>query len=194
MKPGGGIVSRRIPVGGASYSDKSWFPRCGLIAFNSSGQPSRPMPLAQVAFNEGLLTALHQSSGQNIKESAAIGLQQQLALPACKARIDQDQRFGGVPIVQIVRSELKMPAQFSRLSVERHHAIGVEIVAAALVAVGVREGIAGGPVQQSRFGIVGASQPGCRASGLRAPSLPGLNPRLAGFWQRPKRHSTAKSA
>src|SRR5580700_789209 len=79
-----------------------------------------------------------------------------------------------------------MPAQFSRLNVKRHHAIGVEIVAAALVAVGVREGITGGPVQQSGFRIVGPSEPGGRASGIERRAFPCLGTRLAALWQRPE--------
>ena len=77
-----------------------------------------------------------------------------------------------------------MPAQLSRLGIESHHTIRIEVIAAPLIAVSVRKGIAGGPVQQSRFGIVGSGQPGCRASGIERRSLPGFRTRLAAFWQR----------
>jgi len=74
-------------------------------------------------------------------------------------RIHQDRRLHGVPIMQVMRCELEMPAQFAGLQVDRQNAISVEIVAFTDVAVRIGKWIAGGPVQQSVLRIIGAGQP-----------------------------------
>ena len=61
--------------------------------------------------------------------------------------------------MQIVRSELEVPPQLSRPSVERDDAVRVEVVAGAVVAVPIRSGIAGPPIDDVQIGIVGPRDP-----------------------------------
>ena len=97
--------------------------------------PSAPKPLVQFIFpDEGLG---HQEFAvvpvEHVKEAVAIGLEQQLARPATIVGVHQDHWFGRIPVVQIMRRELVIPFQFAGLDVQRDHAIGIEVGAAALV-------------------------------------------------------------
>src|SRR5438445_9464424 len=68
-----------------------------------------------------------------------------------------------------------MPLQLSGIGVESQHAARVEIVAGAYVAVHVRSGISGAPVDQVQFRIVGAGDPSGSAAarpGVAAPGFP----------------------
>src|SRR5262245_3908824 len=80
----------------------------------------------------------------------------------------------GVPVVHVVRRELKVPAQAAEVRVESHDGAGVEIVASAVVAVVVGPGIAGAPVDKIEIRVVRAGNPGGAAAGLPAVPVPGL--------------------
>ena len=81
--------------------------------------------------------------------------------------------------MQIVRRELKVPFELSRAGVERDDAVRVQVVAGAAVAVPIRSGISGAPVDEIEIGIVGAGDPCRRGAPLPAVALPGLVPLLA---------------
>src|SRR5205085_8157245 len=74
-----------------------------------------------------------------------------------------------VPVPDVVRRELVMPAHLPRIAVERDDRRGVQVVAFAELAVVIRSGIACAPENEIQLRIVGASGP-CRT----APVLPGL--------------------
>src|SRR5712691_8917418 len=88
--------------------------------------------------------------------------------------------------MQIVRRELEMPFQCSRVRIERYHRVAVKIVALTLGAVVVGAGIARGPVQQPRLRIVGASQPRGGAAVLDRTSAPCFRTWLATGRDRPE--------
>ena len=61
---------------------------------------------------------------------------------------------------------MEIPLKLTGLGIEREDAIGVQIVAAAVVAVILGARIAGGPVDGVEFAIVGAGEPRGRAAVL----------------------------
>ena len=66
-------------------------------------------------------------------------MQQEFPLHAPVLRIDQRERLGRVPRVNIVRRRLIMPLQLARIGIQRQDAIGEQVVAAAVTIVGNRE-------------------------------------------------------
>src|SRR3954454_18478843 len=85
-----------------------------------------------------------------------------------------------------MRSELIVPAQLAGIRVNSENGAGVEVVAFALVAVVIGAGIAGGPVEQVRVGIVCAAQPRSGAPVLDGAADPGVGERLAGLGHCPE--------
>ena len=83
-----------------------------------------------------------------------------------------------VPVVGIVRGELKVPLQFAGVAIQRHERARVEIVARARIGVPIGAGIADAPVDGVRLGIVRAGYPGGTATGLPAIAEPRI---VAGF-------------
>ena len=177
----------------SSWSRRPWTGRratpaaSGSLPGSNDGPAVAPMPLAQVsACTKGAAQQeLAVGAVEDIEEAVAIRLQQQLPRAAAVRRIHQHGRFGGIPIVQIVRRELVVPLQLAGRGIERQHGIGIQIVALALVAVEIRTGIADGPEQRVGFGIVGAGEPGRRAAVLDGAAHPGR--------QRPDRRGRARS-
>src|SRR5262249_55505303 len=85
---------------------------------------------------------------EDVEEPIAIGLQQQLASLPLPLRIDE---YGGllrIPIVDIVRCELKIPLELAGPGFERQNRVTVKVVALSVVAVVVKAGIAGRPVDE----------------------------------------------
>ena len=81
----------------------------------------------------------------------------------------------GIPVVQVVRSVLKIPNQLACFRIECEIAICVEVIAGAASAVGIGERITGRPVEQAGLGIVRSGEPG-GASGVGlvdSPEAPG---------------------
>src|SRR5450755_4842540 len=79
-----------------------------------------------------------------------------------------------------------MPLQLAGMRVERKNAIGVKVVAAALVAIVVFAWIPRRPEQRIGFGIVCAGEPGCRRAVLYAIAFPSFRTLLAARRHRPK--------
>ena len=101
-------------------------------------------------------------------------MQQELPVPPPVFRVHHGRRRGGVPHVDLMGRELIMPFQFSCARIERENALGEQVVAGPVPAVGV--GVRGGSGPEKRVGlrVVAASQPGCAASELGVFPLPGF--------------------
>ena len=94
------------------------------------------------------------SSIEHVKEPVAVCLEQQLSRPALEHRVDEHRRLLRIPIPQIVRSELIVPAKLSALGVEREDRIRIEVVALPFAAIGIGIRISRGPEQRVGLGIV----------------------------------------
>ena len=66
---------------------------------------------------------------EHVEESVAVRMEQQLALAALPWSVDHDRGFGGVPVPEIVGSELVVPLELSGLAIEREDRVGVQVVA-----------------------------------------------------------------
>src|SRR6202011_1769793 len=83
-----------------------------------------------------------------IEEAIAIGLDQRFYLAAAHCKVHQDGITDGVPIMSVMRRELEVPLELARVGIERNHAAGIEIIAGPHIAIHVRTGIAGAPVDE----------------------------------------------
>src|SRR5207249_2179358 len=88
--------------------------------------------------------------------------------------LEQNGHVRGIPIVQIVRGELKVPAEAAGGGVERDDGTGIQIVALTGVAVVIGSWIAGAPVNEVQLRIVGTGDPRGRAAGLPTLLVPGF--------------------
>ncbi len=66
---------------------------------------------------------------EHVEESVAVRMKQQLALAALPWSVDHNRGLGGVPVPEIVRSELVIPLELSGLAIEREDRVGIQIVA-----------------------------------------------------------------
>src|SRR5271157_4667100 len=84
-----------------------------------------------------------------------------------------------------------MPSQLAVVGVQGEDAVriedavGIKVVAAAILVLIIRKWISGWPEQGIRFRIVGAGQPGGTASHQRLATLPGFRARLTLSGNRP---------
>ena len=62
---------------------------------------------------------------QHIEERIAIRLHNQFAIASFPFEIEQHGRFRGIPIVQVVRRELKMPLELAGIRIKRNQRTGV---------------------------------------------------------------------
>ena len=85
---------------------------------------------------------------EDVVEAVAVREEQELARSAAEVGVDEDGDFRGVDIVDVVRRELKMPAQRAGVDVHGNQRIGVQVVALANVADEIGPGIASSPVRQ----------------------------------------------
>src|SRR5437016_4716315 len=81
-----------------------------------------------------------------------------------------------------MRRELVMPLQFPCVRIEREDGVGIQIVAAAFIAVIVGAWISGGPIEQVRDRVVASGKPRGHAAVLGRLAIPRLRARTA--WQR----------
>src|SRR5260370_30548247 len=72
---------------------------------------------------------------------------------------------------------MKIPAQLSRLDLQRDNAIGVEIVALAIVTIGIRIRISSRPVECFGLRIVRAGEPRRSSAHFDSVALPGFEAR-----------------
>src|SRR6266853_966642 len=94
--------------------------------------------------------------------------------------------MGRIPIIDVVRRELKMPPELAGVAIQSDQRTGIEIVALAPVAVVVGPGIAGSPIHKVELGIVGAGDPRRRAARLPTLALPRFMSRLTRTGNRPE--------
>ena len=85
-----------------------------------------------------------------------------------------------VPVVNVVRGELERPSKLAGLDVKSDDRRRAEVVAETRVAVPVRSGIAGAPVEELERGIVRTGQPRRAAAVHPAVSRPGFAAGFAG--------------
>ena len=173
---------RRIPVGRAQHRriDLAAFFR-GDLAGNPHGPALFVEPAQPVHLHERLaLQELPGGAIQRVHDAVAIGPQHHLARTALPLDIGQHRNLRGVPVHVVVRRELVIPLELSRVRVERHHRAGVQIVARAPVRIMRLARIPDPPERQVRVRIVGAHVPHRAAAGLPAiVRRPGFVPRLA---------------
>ena len=65
-----------------------------------------------------------------------------------------------VPIMHVMRRELKVPLELAARGIQGDHAVAVEVVSGSRCAVEVGSGIARAPVDQVEFRIVASRDPG----------------------------------
>ena len=136
------IERRREPVRSAVLRRTNQRP--GRTSAPGSAFANRPAVLADARSPRQLLheracasSSLPSVRSRDVEEPVAIGLQQQLARPSLPLRIHQHRRLRGVPVPQIVRRELVVPLQLAGLGIQRQDAVGIQIVARAIVAVNI---------------------------------------------------------
>src|SRR5205085_1356420 len=105
---------------------------------------------------------------------------------AADLRVDEHRDLVGVPVVDVVRRELEVPAGLAGVDVDGDERRRVEVVPLARVAVPVRARVAGAPVDQPQRRIVGAGQPRRAAAVHPAVAGPAFAARFAGRWYRPE--------
>src|SRR5207244_5925223 len=91
---------------------------------------------------------------ENVKKSVTVCLHQQVTNYAVLFGIQQDRSFSSVIVIHVMRGELEIPFQFTRIGIEGQHASGVEIVAGTRVSDKIRSCITGCPIQSVEFWIV----------------------------------------
>ena len=64
---------------------------------------------------------------QHKRHAALVHVNQQLSHPPVHHAIHQDAFVGRIKIPNVIGDFLKMPAQFARVRIERHHARGIEV-------------------------------------------------------------------
>src|SRR5882762_8281141 len=82
---------------------------------------------------------------QNVEKSVTVCLHQEFSGLPLIGGVDQDGRFGGIVIVEIMGSELEIPFQLAVIGIEGENAVGVEVVTWPNAAIEIRAGIAGSP-------------------------------------------------
>ena len=68
------------------------------------------------------------------------------ALASVYFRVKQHGSVRRIPIMRVVRRELKMPAELARLAVQRHERATVKIVSLSHVTIPIRAGIPHSPI------------------------------------------------
>src|SRR2546428_7146815 len=114
---------------------------------------------------------------EGIEEAVARCVGDELArLPADRG-VEQDVGARLVVVPHVARYVLVIPVHLAAVGIPGDQAVGVEIVAGAVVGVGPRHWVAGAPQQLVCAGIVGARHPHGAAAGL--PGVILVLPRLA---------------
>ena len=119
-----------------------------------AGRENRPALRAQSAHPVDFADERHAAEEPSVRpiedvvDAVAIRLQQQLARLSVERRVEQDRHLERVPVVHIVRRVLEMPFHLAGVDVERDDAVGVEVVALAVVADEIGRRLSGAPVDQ----------------------------------------------
>ena len=152
VEPGRRIERRRVPVRRTRRATGTRVcPRATAPCWARRSAGLRGVrPLAQVTFFAYCLPNRNVPFGaiEHVEEAVAVGLHEQLARLPLPRRVDERRRFLRVVVPHVVRRELEMPLQRAGLRVERDDRIGIEVVAAAIVADQIGRRIAGRPVDR----------------------------------------------
>ena len=111
---------------------------------------------------------------EHVVERVAVREDDQLPHRAVPLGVHQHRDLVGVPVVDVVRGVLEVPAHFAGVHVECDQRVGIEVVAGPGIAVPVRGRIPGRPVEEAEFGVIGAGQPGSPSSRLPTVAAPGV--------------------
>src|ERR1039458_4947188 len=176
------VVGGRHPVGGADVrgadlgSQQAWL-NAGYADWPAfRRQSSGPVELMHKL---AAMQKLAVGAVENVVEAVAIRVNEELAHLAFVRRIDEDGQFNRIPVHHVVGSELEVPLHGARVRIERHDALGVEVVAHAHIAVEVRRGVANSPIESIEFRIVTLREPGVSACVLPGVAGPGFGSRLS---------------
>ena len=111
---------------------------------------------------------------QHIEEAVPVGGHHDFARLALPLQIRQNRDLRGIEIEFVVRRELEMPFQLSRVGIHRDEGTGVEVIARPHIAVPVGARIPDSPIDQVRFRIVRAGGPDgspAMPPGIAAPAV-----------------------
>ena len=116
---------------------------------------------------------------EDVEEAVAVGLHDGWGDGPVALDVDEEQLGVAVVVPHVVGRELEVPKALAGVGIYRQQAVGVEVVAGAQIAVPVRRGVAGGPIEHVGFGIVGAAGPSRSAARLPRIASPRLHARFA---------------
>src|SRR5215471_21160554 len=108
---------------------------------------------------------------EHVVKAIAVGYCDRLARSPAHGCVHQHRYVIGIPVVHVVRRELKMPSELTVIGINRQYRVGEEIVALARPAIVVGAWISRPPVQQVQERIVRSGYP-CRCT-ARLPAIPG---------------------
>src|SRR2546428_4560124 len=112
-------------------------------------------------------------------------MEQQFAILSAPHPVDQDDVFGGIPIVAIVRRELKMPFSLAGVWIQCDDRICEQVVAgSARGPVDLSSRVADCPIQRVQIGIERTGQPHRTSAVLPTVSRPRIVTKFAGTWNR----------
>src|SRR2546423_10139482 len=163
---GGGIVRRRIPVCCAdeTRADQSSVGRWLSACENGPALRVNGFRPIQLFYERNGREEFPVGAIENVEETVAVGLDQQLSGLALVGNVEKNGSFRGVKVEKVVRSELEIPFELAGIGVEGENAIGIKIVAGAGRSVKIGRGIAGAPKDGVEGGIVSAGHPGGAAA------------------------------
>ena len=156
-----GIVGRRIEIrasAGIGARSRSFLRRHG--ARHQDGPSFRADALRPCLLHE----RLRQNHApvraiEHVEEAVAVGKQHRLPRLAVDGEVGQHGHLRRIPVVDVVRRELKMPLDLAGVGIERDHRRGVEVVSLAHGAEIVGARVARSVEHEVLFGIVGAGHP-----------------------------------
>ena len=127
QQPGPGAIGLRLPVVSAAHAGAG--PGPVFAGFVISDQVRASLRIEAVGPTDlGVGAGMQEFAAgpvQRVEEAVAVGLDQRLNLAPVDIQIRQHRIANGIPIVDIVRRELKVPPQLSGVRVDRHHTAGV---------------------------------------------------------------------
>src|SRR5262249_26947947 len=121
---------------------------------------------------------------ERVVEAVAVGEHDDFPGPAVDRDVGQHWHLRRVPVVDVVRRELEVPADLAGVCVDRDQGAAVKVVALPAFAVIVGTRVAGAIEQQVLLGVVGTGGPDARSADLPRVALPGAEVLVAGAGNR----------
>src|SRR3990172_12197034 len=116
----------------------------------------------------------------DVHVAALVRMDEELPHASMEDGVDENALVGAVVVPEVMGDLLEVPDDFAGVGIDRHDAIGVEVLTHSSRSVEVGGGVPDAPVEEVEPGIVGARHPGGAPSIFPAVSRPGLVPLLAG--------------